>query len=85
MLLTTTEYDFCDSKQELDYILNTVNTINHNTAGIITQTADNTRDLKQINERLMLLERELIEKKDIYFKKDLFIFVFFATVLITLF
>jgi hypothetical protein len=77
-MLSSTEYDFCDSKQELDYILNTVNNINHVSIG-------NSKDLKEINERLKILENKLNDKQEIYFKKDIIFFAIFATLLVAMF
>lgn len=82
-MLSSTEYDFCDSKQELDYILNTVNTICH-------ISNDNNKELKQVNDRLIALEQKLntipVNKDELYYRnKDIIFLAIFATFLISMF
>lgn len=81
-MLSLAEYDFCDTKQELDYILNTVNNINH-------ISTDNSKELKQLNDRLSRIEERINERclnrQDVYFKKDIVFLAVFATILIAMF
>lgn len=77
------EYDFCDSKQELDYIMNTVNNINYN-------TNEYAKSLKQINERLEILEKKINEQltpklQDKLNRRDMIFFAIIATFIITVF
>lgn len=78
-MLNSTEYDFCDAKQELDYILNTVNSINH-------VSIENAKDLKHINDRLSKIEILINEhsknKRNTRLKRDIVFFAFFITLLI---
>lgn len=80
--MLSSEYDFCDTKQELDYILNTVNTINH-------LSVDNSKYLKQINERLSAIENKINDKylnrQERYSKRDIAFLAVLATVLIAVF
>lgn len=68
------ECPFCDSKQQLDYILNKVNTLEAKVEAQNDELRMLNNEIFMLSAETRTLNHEIKQKTDLYFKRDLITF-----------